>query len=55
MKVKITDSRLIIPTETLVGEKVEIIDEENEHVFIFTQKEDKGVQLEIKPYGGKLG
>ena len=54
MKVKVTDSRLIIPEATLVGEKIEVIDEKNGHKFIFTQKDDNGIRLDIKPYDGKL-
>jgi len=35
-------------------ESVEVIDTENGHRFVFTQKEDSGVFLEILPYDGKL-
>ena len=36
-------------------DKVEIIDDEHKHKFIFTQTEDNnGVQVEIIPYDGKL-
>jgi len=58
MEVKITSQGFCrCPKESLMAgiEKIEIIDEVNRHRFIFTQKEDNGVFLEILPYDGKLG
>ena len=57
MKVKLSSNGFCrCPKESLISEleKIEVIDEINRHIFIFTQKEDSGVFLEIKPYGGKL-
>jgi len=57
MEVKITSQGFCrCPKESSMAgiEKIEVIDEVNGHRFIFTQKKDKGVFLEIRPYGGKL-
>jgi len=35
-------------------DKVEVIDDEHKHRFIFIQTKDQGVQVTIVPYGGDL-
>ena len=57
MKVILTDKDFAAAKDDeilLSADKIEVIDEHNKHRFIFTQKEDKGVHVEILPYDGKL-
>ena len=57
MKVILTDKDFAAAKDgeiLLSADKIEVIDEHNKHRFIFTQKEDKGVHVEILPYDGKL-
>jgi len=57
MKVILTDKDFASAKDSeilLSADKIEVIDEHNKHRFIFTQKEDKRIHVEILPYDGKL-